>query len=130
MNLKHQPREVRIDPALVERRIRMLKAHIAVRTLRPTRRKKMQAELNTLLNIQASYNKAMEERKQAIINAITKQRLAADQKKLEEVSPELTPVAQEANEAHRAAMIGMLPGLGAPIEETLEGIAETEEKKE
>ena len=130
MNLKHQPREVRIDPALVERRIRMLKAHIAVRTLRPTRRKKMQAELNTLLNIQTSYNKAMEERKQAIINAITKQRLAADQKKLEEVSPELTPVAQEANEAHRAAMIGMLPGLGAPIEETLEGIAETEEKKE
>ena len=108
----------------LERRIKMLRAHIAVRTLRPTRRKKMQAELTTLLQIQTQYTQQVEQRKKAL-QAIQAQIAAQNsQTKLEQVAPELLPIAKEAVDAHEALLQGV------PTEETLEGIAETEEKKE
>jgi gas vesicle protein len=93
---------VRIDPDLVDRRIRMLTNHIKNPTLRAKRRAKMKEELATLLKIQDLYNREMVARK-----------AEASQKKLEEVVPELKDTAKDAERAHLKAKkngaVAMLP---------------------
>jgi len=84
----------------VERRIKMLQAHIGLSSTRPKRKQKMRAELVLLLSIKSK----MEQR------PIPPPPEIPGQKKLEEAAPELKSVAEEATKAHEIAMIGALPG--------------------
>jgi hypothetical protein len=82
-----------VDIKWLLRRKRMLEGHLKIRNLRPTRRKKFEAELLAV---------------NAYLEAITKQiqKMKVEQPhpvKLEEVAPEFKPAAEEANLLHEVA---------------------------